>query len=325
MSAVMEEKKFRGLREVALLSVIAGALFFLISLLTFNNDDAGWTHSGSVQTISNAGGVFGAWLADFMLSFFGLCAYTFPFIIVWQGYLNYSQKRLEQSHTLMTLQWLGAVTTIVAADALFHFYLLPTGIELPRHSGGILGQEVGTSLAVAFGNSGATLFLLVILFAGLRLITEISLLAVLDFIGKHCFNLSRLFYQGVIKILHKHTPQPALQLVNNAESPVARKKVSVKHNSPSALPLVEETEGTFDELLDDVEGNKPEAEKKTVKKPKTISAPAPLDIVAKSTKPAKIPLSQKFDKLVETVFVTAAFFAGGCVIVSKTLIFSNIC
>ena len=89
MAAVMEEKTFRGLREVALLSVIAGALFFLISLITFNNDDAGWTHSGSVQTISNACGLFGAWLADFMLSFFGLCAYTFPFIIVWQGYLTY--------------------------------------------------------------------------------------------------------------------------------------------------------------------------------------------------------------------------------------------
>ena len=69
MSAVMEDKTFRGLREIALLSVIAGALFFLISLITFRNDDAGWTHSGSVQTITNAGGVFGAWLADFMLSF----------------------------------------------------------------------------------------------------------------------------------------------------------------------------------------------------------------------------------------------------------------
>lgn len=252
MSAVMEEKKFRGLREVALLSVIAGALFFLISLLTFNNDDAGWTHSGSVQTISNAGGVFGAWLADFMLSFFGLCAYTFPFIIVWQGYLNYSQKRLEQSRTLMTLHWLGAIVTIISADALFNFYLLHTGIELPRNTGGILGQEVGTSLAIAFGNSGATLFLLVILFAGLRLVTEISLLAVLDFIGKHCFDLSRSLYQGVIEVLHKHPPQPALQLVSDAEKPFARKKIPTKIKS-APVAEIDDTDVEFDELSNEIE------------------------------------------------------------------------
>ena len=301
MSAVMEEKKFRGLREVALLSVIAGALFFLISLLTFNNDDAGWTHSGSVQTISNAGGVFGAWLADFMLSFFGLCSYTFPFIIVWQGYLNYSQKRLEQSRTLMTLHWLGAIVTIISADALFNFYLLHTGIELPRNTGGILGQEVGTSLAIAFGNSGATLFLLVILFAGLRLVTEISLLAVLDFIGKHCFDLSRSLYQGVIEVLHKHPPQPALQLVSDAEKPFARKKIPTKIKS-APVAEIDDTDVEFDELSNEIEAeDELVAEKKTVKKPKTKSAPEQLDIVEKSVKPVKTPLSKKFDKLVETV------------------------
>lgn len=158
MSAVIEEKTFRGLREVGFLSVVAGALFFLISLITFNNDDAGWTHSGSVQEISNSCGLFGAWLADFMLSFFGLCAYTFPFIVTWQGYLTYSNRRIEQSSTIVTLYWLGSIMTIISADALFNFYLLHTGIELPRNAGGILGQEVGASLAVAFGNSGATLF-----------------------------------------------------------------------------------------------------------------------------------------------------------------------
>jgi len=97
MSAVMEDKTFRGLREIALLSVIAGALFFLISLITFRNDDAGWTHSGAVQTIANSGGVFGAWLADFMLSFFGLCAYVFPFVLIWQGYITYSQQRSDMA------------------------------------------------------------------------------------------------------------------------------------------------------------------------------------------------------------------------------------
>ena len=301
MAAVMEEKTFRGLREVALLSVIAGALFFLISLLTFNNDDAGWTHSGSVQTISNACGMFGAWLADFILSFFGLCAYVFPFILVWQGYLTYSQRRIEQSRIMLTLHWLGAITTIISADALFNFYFLHTNLELPRNAGGILGQEVGTALAVAFGNSGATLFLLVILFAGLRLVTEISLLSALDFIGKHSFAIGGTFYRGVLEILHNNATQPPiLQLVNETEKNVARKK-----NPPKVKPIEEffdAEDADFDELLNEIETNEEtESEKKTVKKATPKSTSEPSNIVEKIDKPIKTPLSKKFDKLVETV------------------------
>ena len=301
MAAVIEEKTFRGLREVALLSVIAGALFFLISLLTFNNDDAGWTHSGSVQTISNACGMFGAWLADFILSFFGLCAYFFPFILVWQGYLTYSQRRIEQSRIMLTLHWIGAIATIISADALFNFYFLHTNFELPRNAGGILGQEVGTALAIAFGNSGATLFLLVILFAGLRLVTEISLLSALDFIGKHSFAVGRTFYRGILEIVHDNVPQPPiLQLVNETEKTVTRKRNPQKIKP--AEDFIDADDADFDELLNEIEENEEAAsEKKTVKKAKPQSISEQSNIVEKTDKSIKTPLSKKFDKLVETV------------------------
>ncbi len=91
MLAVMEENMFRGLREVAALSLLASALFLLISLVTFNLEDAGWTHSGTTRTISNACGLMGAWIADLGLSLFGLTAYLFPIILVWQSYLLYGQ------------------------------------------------------------------------------------------------------------------------------------------------------------------------------------------------------------------------------------------
>jgi S-DNA-T family DNA segregation ATPase FtsK/SpoIIIE len=294
MSAVMEEKTFRGMREVALLSVIAGALFFLISLITFNNDDAGWSHSGSIKAISNAGGVFGAWLSDFMLSFFGLCAYIFPFIIVWQGYLTYSNRRLEQSGLMLTLHWLGAIATIISADALFSFYLQHISLELPRNAGGILGQEVGAALAVIVGSSGATLFLLVILFAGLRLVTEVSVISVLDFVGKHSFSIGSAFYRGLLETLHSNAPQPAtLQFVAETEKTVARKK-HVAHQ--------DHDEAAFDELLSDHnEKDEEVVEKKSVKKTKTKLSPEQLDLAEKIDKPVKTPLSKKFDKLVETV------------------------
>ncbi|MEN9898395.1 MAG: hypothetical protein RLZZ66_2044 [Pseudomonadota bacterium] len=271
MSAVMEDKTFRGLREIALLSVIAVALFFLISLITFRNDDAGWTHSGSVQTIVNSGGVFGAWLADFMLSFFGLCAYVFPFVLVWQGYLTYSQQRIEQSRWIMAVQWFGAVVSITTADALFSFYPLHLNIELPHSAGGILGQEFGAFLAVAFGNTGATLLLLLILFASLRLFTEISVVSVLDFVGKHSFNFSRAFYQNVSTTLQQHRSSLAAQDKHIDEVEVEvdideKKQINTPRKrgfskiTPNAAPKYAPTENEnssnfddfFDELKDDV-------------------------------------------------------------------------
>ena len=201
MAAVMEEKTFRGLREVALLGFIAGALFFLISLLTFSNEDAGWTHSGSVQTVSNACGVFGAWIADFMLSCFGLVAYLFPVIIFWQGYLVYTQGKQVREKMVLVLQWVGSIATIISGSALSNLYLLRIGIELPSNTGGILGQETGNALLIVFGNSGATLFLLVVFLAGVTLVTGLSWVTMMDVIGKYTVTLCRFAYKNIALLL----------------------------------------------------------------------------------------------------------------------------
>ena len=226
MAAVMEEKTFRGLREVAFLSFIAGGLFFLIALITFSNEDAGWTHSGSMQAVSNACGVFGAWIADFMLSCFGLAAYLFPVIIFWQGYLVYTQGRLGHKKMIIALQWVGSIATIISAAALLNLYLLRIGIELPSNTGGILGQETGNALLVMLGNSGATLFLLVVLLAGITLVTGLSWVALIDVIGKYSVFIARVFYRGAIGLIQKNRSNKRIQKVDsNLEKQELKKKI----------------------------------------------------------------------------------------------------
>jgi len=216
------------LREVALLGFIAGALFFLISLITFSNEDAGWTHSGSVQTVSNACGVFGAWIADFMLSCFGLVAYLFPVIIFWQGYLVYTQGRQGREKMIIALQWVGSIATIISGAALLNLYLLRIGIELPSNTGGILGQETGNALLVVFGNSGATLFLLVILLAGVTLVTGLSWVALIDVIGKYTVFICRIFCSSVLGLLQERSVNRVQALVNNPGKSELKRKISAK-------------------------------------------------------------------------------------------------
>ncbi|MFI3195719.1 MAG: DNA translocase FtsK 4TM domain-containing protein [Methylococcaceae bacterium] len=182
MSAVMEEKSFRGLREVAVLGFFASALFLLISFVTFNIEDAGWTHSGTAKTVSNACGVIGAWIADISLSFFGLTAYLFPIIIIWRSYLLYMQ--IKHNREKIIIASLGIIAFITSGSALLHLYMLRVGIDLPRDTGGILGEETGETAFNLLGNSGATLFLIVLLLAGITLATELSWVGLIDMIGK---------------------------------------------------------------------------------------------------------------------------------------------
>ncbi len=228
MSAVMEEKTFRRLREIAVLGFFALALFHLISLITFSNEDAGWTHSGAVQAVTNAGGVFGAWLADFTLSFFGLIAYLFPVIISWHGYLMYGRARPRQQKMTIALQWLGSIATIVSGTALLYLYVLRVGVELPGSTGGILGQETGDAVLILFGNSGATLFLIVLLLSGITLATDLSWVTFIDFIGKYTVFVCRIVSQGISNLWVERPSNSVQPLNNNSEKPEIKKKSSAK-------------------------------------------------------------------------------------------------
>lgn len=230
MSAVMQEKTFKGLREVAVLVFFASAIFFFIALLTFSNEDAGWTHSGTTRTIANACGMFGAWLADFTLSFFGLCAYLFPIIMFWYGTLLVKNVNQAQEKLLVGLPWLGGITAIVASTALLHLHFLRPHIphvELPRGSGGIIGEEIGDAAYISLGSSGATLFLVVLLIASITLITELSFFGLMDLIGKYTLLflqfLQRSFFNRT-KRYHDDQPVSSIDVVEPVK-PSPKKKL----------------------------------------------------------------------------------------------------
>jgi len=247
MSAVMEEKTFRGLREIAVLGFFGIALFFLISLITFSNEDAGWTHSGSVQTVTNACGVFGAWIADFTLSFFGLIAYLFPVIISWHGYMLYGQARQGQQKMTLALQWLGSIATIVSGAALLSLYVLRVEVELPGSTGGILGQEIGDAVLILFGNSGATLFLIVLLLSGITLATELSWVTFIDLIGKYTVFACRIVGHTVTN-LWMARPDNSVQSFDSAPvKPETRRNAIVKAIAiAKAAPRIEKSVVQFE-------------------------------------------------------------------------------
>ena len=228
MSAVIEERTIRGLREIALLGFLTTALFFIIALVTYSNEDAGWSHSGSLQTISNACGIIGAWIADFALSIFGLMAYLFPAMILWHGYLVYSQAKEQGGRFILAIRWFGFIATIVSGCAIFSLHVLRLRVELPGRTGGILGQELGDALFIMLGNSGATLLLLAIFLAGITLFSGLSWVALLDRVGRYTLLACSGLYQLCLSFFDSYRDNRAQVMVETPELPVNVKKSRVK-------------------------------------------------------------------------------------------------
>jgi S-DNA-T family DNA segregation ATPase FtsK/SpoIIIE len=221
MVAVMEERSVRGLRETALLGFIVVALFYLISLISFSHEDAGWSHSGTGMVISNAGGMVGAWLADFSLSFFGVVAFSFPVIIFWQGYLFFTNKIAGVVGFMKYMRWMGLVAMVMSTSTFCFLHILRCQIELPRNSGGIIGQELGEASIITFGNSGATLLLIAVFFSGLTLYTHISWVKLMEIVGRNTLVFSMLCYKETALLWERIT---------------ARKEVTYENEQTNAEP-----------------------------------------------------------------------------------------
>ncbi len=211
MAAVMEENTL-GMREVIAIGFFLLGLFFLLTLLTFNQDDGGWSQSGMSSVSQNAGGAIGAWLADLVFAVFGFEAYLFPPLVSWYGYVFYRQGKNTRSKLTVFFHWLGLFITLIAGTVIFYLHVPRFIIELPNGSGGILGQEAGDALLLILTETNATILSVSIFILGVSFFMGFSWLTVVDTVGKYtlfCVNLiGRLFFVG--------QPQPAELTVNAA-------------------------------------------------------------------------------------------------------------
>ncbi len=175
----------RRLREVAILLIGAAALYVLISLLSFDPNDPGWSLATGDRQARNAGGPVGAWLADVLFFLFGLLAFLFPVMIAWSGWLIFKQRNADDSVNLhlVALRWTGFVLTVAAGCALAAAFANDLGLRLPEGAGGVTGKFLHGELSDAFSWAGSALFLVAVFLGGVTLFTGVSWLTVMEWIG----------------------------------------------------------------------------------------------------------------------------------------------
>lgn len=175
----------RLLREAVSLALSGVALYLALILISFDRTDPGWTHSGAVQQIGNAGGSAGAWLADLLLYFFGVSAWwwvVFFFATVWWGYRRIDIANVFDPRVLM-LSFTGFLTLLVASSGIEALRFHTLRISLPAAPGGMLGEMLSKQLLSLLGFSGATLALVIILAVGFSLFTGVSWVRLSEEIG----------------------------------------------------------------------------------------------------------------------------------------------
>jgi len=172
-------------RVLTLSAIIAALLYVLVCVATWSVNDPGWSQVGPESVaVHNAGGRFGAWLADVLHQLFGYGAWLVPLLLgatVWMAMSPALEITRQHHKWIPTLRLIGLVGLMVGASGMLHARLPVREVSL---AGGGLGMLVGKTLQNNFGEVGCNLFLLILLLASITLATGLSWFWLMEKIGQ---------------------------------------------------------------------------------------------------------------------------------------------
>jgi S-DNA-T family DNA segregation ATPase FtsK/SpoIIIE len=178
--------------------LLAFSLYFFVSLVTFNPNDVSLsTSSSQVNSIENYGGLFGAYLSDFLFSIIGASAYLLIALMVHEV-LNILFFHERFAHH-KTLRIISSFILIFCSCLLFEYFL--SGEAYPQLSaGGVVGLLGLDFLSSYLGVFGALIFVVIFALASLSFALAFSWINVFDFIGKNLIGFLRILLQALKKL-----------------------------------------------------------------------------------------------------------------------------
>jgi S-DNA-T family DNA segregation ATPase FtsK/SpoIIIE len=162
--------------EVIAVLVVAAAVLLFLSLITYDPKDPSWNSVGTSEKAQNLIGLLGAYIADFLLQFFGLAALVIPVLMT----LIAVRVFFSDSSRLPVRKSIGAAALLVVHSGFLALFS-KAGIgllERSRSNGGAVGYVVESSLAAILNTIGAAIVLAVASVLTLMLTMEISLVTI---------------------------------------------------------------------------------------------------------------------------------------------------
>jgi len=184
--------------EIVVVVAVFLSLYALLSLLSYNTGDPGWSHSGgAVDDISNWGGRFGATFSDMLLHGFGYISFLVPIMILVMGVRFYMRRNdtREPSYLSGVLVVAGFLITVMGGCGLENLHFNHFAADKPFVAGGFLGDWLNGSLVGLFGQIGSTLLSVTLFLTGITVFTGLSWFSLMDSIGEKIFALIDGFYE----------------------------------------------------------------------------------------------------------------------------------
>ncbi|HAS6962831.1 TPA: DNA translocase FtsK [Vibrio parahaemolyticus] len=173
---------FQRLKECCFIVGVLSSVLLAVALFTFSPADPSWSQTAWGGEIDNAGGLFGAWLADTLFFTFGSLAYPMPFLLAAAAWVICRKRGEDEPIDFMLwgTRLLGLTVLIMTScgladinfDDIWYF-----------SSGGVVGDVLSSLALPTLNVLGTTLVLLFLWGAGFTLFTGISWLNIVEWLG----------------------------------------------------------------------------------------------------------------------------------------------
>ncbi|MBM5028958.1 DNA translocase FtsK 4TM domain-containing protein [Vibrio parahaemolyticus] len=173
---------FQRLTECCFIVGVLSSVLLAVALFTFSPADPSWSQTAWGGEIDNAGGLFGAWLADTLFFTFGSLAYPIPFLLAAAAWVICRKRGEDEPIDFMLwgTRLLGLTVLIMTScgladinfDDIWYF-----------SSGGVVGDVLSSLALPTLNVLGTTLVLLFLWGAGFTLFTGISWLNIVEWLG----------------------------------------------------------------------------------------------------------------------------------------------
>ncbi len=171
-------------RIIVMILAVLAAVYAWYGLISFNSAEHN-ALTGEIVLGSNGTALNHAYngspVTAFILDYFGACSYLLPFVVIYLGYVlitgPYSLRRIDFFHVGLRLLGFNCLVIGLTALCSFLFYFGATG------GGGVLGDFLGLLLGTVLPDSLIPVAALLVVLAGICLITTRSPLWYCDTLG----------------------------------------------------------------------------------------------------------------------------------------------
>ncbi|EGU46925.1 DNA translocase ftsK [Vibrio ichthyoenteri ATCC 700023] len=278
------------LKECSLIVAVLASILLYVALLTFSPADPSWSQTAWGGDIANAGGMLGAWFADTLFFSFGSLAYTIPLLIVVTAWVCLRKRDEDDPLDLMLwgTRFLGFTILVLTSCALADINFDDIWYF---SSGGVIG-DVLTSIALPTLNAlGTTLVLLFLWGAGFTLLTGISWLTIVDWLGHSAIKaFTRLFNR--VRGEQDEVMEPQLKQVDDFDSVPVKPSAQVdvqESQEPPRRYNIHMPEAAIAAATSQAVAQAPSTQQESeLAQPATIAAEAPIETYQTIPEPVEV-------------------------------------